>query len=207
MLRNLFSAFLVATCISSVVAEDRPLAANAKEISPLKAGDVLPDVSVKDATGKTVKLSAYHTDGPLVIVFFRGSWCPICSRHFQELVKAHPEITRHGAKIVAISPDSVENTKGNIEKLKIPFPLLSDSDLAATKAFGLAFKVDDATIEKYKGYGIDLVKASGHDHHALPVPAIYIVDKSGSVKFSHSNPDYTKRLDVETILSELKKIQ
>ena len=207
MLRKLFSAFLVATCISSVVAEDRPVAANAKEVSPLKAGDVLPDVSVKDAAGKTVKLNAFHTEGPLVIVFFRGSWCPICSKHFQDLIKAHPEITKHGAKIVAISPDSVENTKGNTEKLKIPFPLLSDSDLAAAKAFGLAFKVDDATISKYKGFGIDLVKASGFDHHALPVPAVYIVDKSGKVKFSHSNPDYTKRLDVETILSELKKIQ
>ena len=205
MLRNLLTALLVATCMASVGAEDRPVAANAKEVVPLKAGDSLPDVSLKDAAGKSIKLSAYHAEGPLVIVFFRGSWCPICTKHFQDLIKAHPEITKLGAKMVAISPDSVENTKGNTDKLKIPFPLLSDSDLVATKAFGLAFTVDDATITKYKGFGIDLEKSSGRDHHALPVPAVYIVDKAGKVTFAHSNPDYMKRLDVETILAELKK--
>jgi peroxiredoxin len=205
MFRILMSALLVVACIASVGAEDQPVAASAKEAVPLKVGDALPDVSVKDAAGKSVKLSAHHAEGPLVIVFFRGSWCPICTRHFQDLIKAHPEITKLGAKMVAISPDTVENTKGNTYKLKIPFPLLSDSDLVATKAFGLAFTVDDATITKYKGFGIDLDKASGRDHHALPVPAVYIVDKSGKIKFAHSNPDYTKRLDVETILAELKK--
>ena len=204
MLRILMSAVLVATFVTAVGAEDRPIAASAKEVVPLKARDMLPHVSVKDAAGKSVKLSAYHEDGPLVIVFFRGSWCPICTRHFQDLIKAHPGITKLGAKLVAISPDTVENTKGNTDKLRIPFPLLSDSDLVATKAFGLAFTVDEATITKYKGFGIDLEKASGRDHHALPVPAVYIVDKAGKNKFAHSHPDYTKRLDVETILAELK---
>jgi peroxiredoxin len=207
MIRNMLAAVLVATCIASVGAEDRPVAANAKEIVPLKVGDVIPEVSVQDADGKSIPLSSYHAEGPLVIVFFRGSWCPICTRHFQGLIKAAPEIKKLGAKMVAISPDSVENTKSNTDKLKIPFPLLSDSNLIATKAFGLAFTVDDATVTKYKGFGIDLAKASGRDHHALPVPAVYIIDKSGKVTFAHNNPDYTKRLDVETILAELKKAQ
>lgn len=206
MIRLLLPVLVAATLISTAVAEVRPVAANAKSIVPLKAGDAFPDVSVKDAAGKSVKLSKYHADGPVVIVFFRGSWCPICSKHFQELNQIHPEVAKLGAKMVAISPDTVENTKGNSTKLKAPFPLLSDSDLVAAKAFGLAFQVDDATISKYKGFGIDLEKASGRDHHALPVPAVYIVDKSGKLTFAHSNPDYTKRLDVETILVELKKI-
>ena len=205
MLRILLSALLVATCMAAVGAEDHPVAASAKDVKPLQVGDTLPDVSVKDAAGESVKLSGYHADGPLVIVFYRGSWCPFCTKHFQELIKAQPEITKLGAKIVAISPDSVENTKGNTDKLKIPFPLLSDSELVATKACGLAFTVDAATITKYKGFGIDLEKASGHDHHALPVPAVFIVNKSGKVTFAHSDPDYKKRLDVETILTELKK--
>ena len=206
MIRLLLPVLVAATLISSAVADERPVAANAKEAMPLKVGDTLPDVSVKDAAGKSVKLSTYHTDGPVVIVFFRGSWCPICNKHFQELNKIHPDVAKLGAKMVAISPDTVENSKGNSAKLKAPFPLLSDSDLVAAKAFGLAFQVDDATITKYKGFGIDLEKASGRDHHALPVPAVYIVDKSGQITFAHSNPDYTKRLDALTILVELKKI-
>lgn len=207
MIRLLLPILVAATLTSTVVADERPVAATAKEARPLKVGDAIPDVSVKDTARKSVKLSAYHTDGPVVIVFFRGSWCPICTKHFQDLIKAHPEIAKTGAKMVAISPDTVENSRTNTEKLKIPFPLLSDSDLAATKAFGLAFQVDDATITKYKGFGIDLEKASGRDHHALPVPAVYIVNKAGKITFAHSNPDYTKRLDVETILAELKKAQ
>ena len=205
MVRTLLSALLLVGCLSSAHAEVRPIAPTAKAITPLKAGEALPDVSVLDAAGKPVKLSSYHADGPLVIVFYRGSWCPLCTRHFQELLKVQPEIARLGAKLVAISPDTVDNSQANASKLKIPFPLLSDSNVTAARAFGLAFTVDDVTVTKYKGFGIDLPKASGQDHHTLPVPAVYIVDKSGKVSFAHSNPDYTKRLDVQTILTELKK--
>lgn len=206
MIRCLLTLLVTSTLISFAVAEEHPVATSAKDVQPLKAGAVLPDVSVTDAAGKPVKLSSFHANGPAVIVFFRGSWCPICTRHFQDVMKAHPEIVKTGATVVAISPDDVAHTKSNVEKLKIPFPLLSDSDLTATKAFGLAFKVDGDTITKYKGFGIDLEKASGRDHHALPVPAVYLVDKSGKITFAHSNPDYTKRLDVQTILVELKKL-
>jgi peroxiredoxin len=188
-------------------AEDNPVASAATEAKPLKAGESIPDVSLASASGESVQLSSFHQDGPLVIVFFRGSWCPICTRHFQDLIKLHPEIVSQGAKMVAISPDSVENTKDNTAKLKVPFPLLSDADVAAAKAFGLAFQVDEATIDKYRGFGIDLQKASGRDHHALPVPAIFIVDKAGKILFAHSNPDYTKRLDAKTIVAELKKLK
>ena len=206
MIRLLLTVLVAATLISAAVAEERPVAATAKEAMPLKAGDAVPDVSANDAAGKSVKLSTFHTDGPVVIVFFRGSWCPICTKHFQELNQIYPEVAKLGAKMVAISPDTVENSKGNSTKLKAPFPLLSDSDLVAAKAFGLAFQVDDATFQKYKGFGIDLENASGRGHHALPVPAVYIVDRSGKITFAHSNPDYTKRLDAQTILVELKKI-
>lgn len=207
MIRVLFLGLISASMISLVAAEEVSVAASAKDVRPLKAGELVPDVSVSNAAGKPEKLSKYHADGPAVIVFFRGSWCPICTKHFQDLIKAQPAIAKSGAQIVAISPDTVENTRANTEKLKIPFPLLSDSDLAATKAFGLAFQVDDVTITKYKGFGIDLEKASGREHHALPVPAVYIVNKAGKITFAHSNPDYTKRLDVETILAELKQAQ
>ena len=197
--------FLLLSTRPLLSADDRPVAPKAEETTPLKAGDELPFLSLPDATGEDVKLSDLHAEGPLAIVFFRGSWCPLCTRHTQSLIAAHPDILELGAKLVAISPDSVENTKQNIDKSKIPFPVLSDAEVAAAKAFGLAFKVDDQTIARYRGFGIDLEKASGHDHHALPVPAVFIVNKSGKITFAHSNPDYTKRLDVKTILAEVKK--
>ncbi len=201
-------ALLILGALSTPVqSEERPVAKNAQSVEPLRTGETLPDVSVRDSTGETVKLRSLHADRPLVIVFFRGSWCPVCTRHFQELIKVHPQVAELGAAIVAVSPDNVERTKANMEKLKIPFALLSDSDVAAARAFGLAFQVDETTLAKHKGFGIDLEQASGNDYHALPVPAVYIVDPSGKIRFAHSNPNYGQRLDVQTILSELKKLQ
>ena len=211
MVRHL-TAFLVVIattwCTVSVGWCDEPgIAPEAKAAVPLEAGASIPDVAVHDSAGEKVSLNSLVKNTPTVIVFFRGSWCPICTRHFQELIRIHPEVVRQGARMIAISPDTVENSAANTKKLKTPFPLYSDSDVAAASAFGLAFRVDDATITKYKGFGIDLEKSSGHDHHALPVPAVYIVDGEGKILYAHSNPDYTRRLDGAAILEELNKVR
>lgn len=195
-----------ALCTANIAMSDElVIAPRARAAAPLEAGASIPDVTVHDSSGEKISLRSLVKSGPTVIVFFRGSWCPICTRHFQELIKIHPEVVKLGARMIAISPDTMENSLANTKKLKTPFPLYSDSNVAAASAFGLAFRVDDATITKYKGFGIDLEKASGRDHHALPVPAVYIVDEAGKILYAHSNPDYTKRLDGATILEELNK--
>ncbi len=193
--------------VSSGLAEETSVAQDVKDTKPLRAGAAIPDITLKNAQGKDVKLSSLHQNGPVVLVFFRGGWCPICTRHTGALIKAHPQIKELGAELVGISPDSTESSKENVAKNTIPFPILSDADVAAAKAFGLAFRVDDETLKKYKGFGIDLEKASGQQHHALPVPAVFIVDKTGKIAFAHSDPDYRQRLDTERIVSELKKLK
>jgi peroxiredoxin len=198
---------LMLTVSTSVSADDKPIAAAPEKTAPLKVGEKAPELKLKNATGDEVLLASLHEKQPVVLVFFRGGWCPICSRHTAELIKAYPEIKDLGAEMVGISPDSVESSQANVEKNKIGFPILSDADVSAAKAFGLAFKVDDATVTKYKGFGIDLEKASGQPHHALPIPAVYIVDKTGQIVFAHSNPDYRQRLDAQTIVEELKKVK
>ena len=198
---------LMLTVSTSVSADDKPIAVTPEKTAPLKVGEKAPELKLKNATGDEVLLASLHEKQPVVLVFFRGGWCPICSRHTAELIKAYPEIKELGAEMVGISPDSVESSQANVEKNKIGFPILSDADVSAAKAFGLAFKVDDATVTKYKGFGIDLEKASGQPHHALPIPAVYIVDKTGTIVFAHSNPDYRQRLDTKTIVEELKKVK
>lgn len=198
---------LMLTVSTSVSADDKPIAAAPEKTAPLKVGEKVPELKLKNASGDEVSLASLHEKQPVVLVFFRGGWCPICSRHTAELIKAYPEIKELGAEMIGISPDSVESSQANVEKNKIGFPILSDADVSAAKAFGLAFKVDDATVTKYKGFGIDLEKASGQPHHALPIPAVYIVDKTGQIVFAHSNPDYRQRLDAKTIVEELKKVK
>jgi peroxiredoxin len=79
--------------------------------------------------------------------------------------------------------------------------------MVLSRAFGIAFRVDDPTLEKYSGFGIDLEKSSGRSHHLLPVPAVYIVDTRGVIRFAHWDPDYKKRLDPESLLSASRKVQ
>ena len=197
---------LMLTVSTSVSADDKPIAVAPEKTAPLKVGEKVPGLKLKNASGDEVSLASLHEKQLVVLVFFRGGWCPICSRHTAELIKAYPEIKELGAEMVGISPDSVESSQANVEKSKIGFPILSDADVSAAKAFGLAFKVDDATVTKYKGFGIDLEKASGQPHHALPIPAVYIVDKTGTIVFAHSNPAYRQRLETKAIVAELKKV-
>jgi peroxiredoxin len=196
----LLSSFSLA---SSLSAQEGSIAAEATSTKPLEKGEKPADVILKDLEGKGISLAALHQDKPLVIVFFRGGWCPFCTKHTQQLIKVYPDLKEKGYEMIGVSPDSVANTKANIDKNSIPFPVYSDSDLNAASRFGLAFKVDDETFTKYKGFGVDLEKVSGQSHHALPVPAIYVVDKDGVITFAHSDPDYRKRLDSAKLLESL----
>src|SRR6056297_3288295 len=138
---------LISTSIGSAQQIDG-VARSADATMPLRAGDEAPEVSVTDIDGETVPLKSLYQDKPLVLVFFRGGWCPICTRHTGELIKVYPQIQSKGGQLIAISPDSPESTTSNQSKNSIPFPVYSDSDLSASKAFGLAFQVDNATVQK-----------------------------------------------------------
>lgn len=102
--------------------------------------------------------------------------------------------------MVAISMDQPSKLKATPDREKLHYRLLSDSDAAAAKVFGIAFKVDDATVEKYKGYGINLDAASGRDHHILPHPAVFVADTNGKIRFAHVNPDYKVRLEPKKVV-------
>jgi len=200
----LFAAFAGSIFLSSpAFAEQDGIAPSADATEPVEKGTAMPDAVVRDAKGNETTLKKLTEGKPTVLVFFRGGWCPICTRHTGQLIQAYPQIKAKGAQLVAVSPDSPKSTEENQTKNSIPFPVYSDSDLTAAKAFGLAFQVDGATVEKYKGFGIDLVAASGETHHSLPIPAVYIVDANGQVIYAHGDPNYRERLDPAVILKNL----
>lgn len=186
------------------LAQDPKIAIDANATQPLQVGATVPDVEVTGLDGKAIKLSSLYRDKPLVLVFFRGSWCPICTRHTQELIKVYPDIQKLGAEMIGVSPDNLANSEINQNNNSVPFPFFSDAQVVASSSFGLTFRVDDPTIAKYKGFGIDLEKASGYQHHALPIPAIYIVNQQGSIVFAHSDPNYRARLEPQKLLIALQ---
>jgi|AntRauTorckE6833_2_1112554.scaffolds.fasta_scaffold00051_8 peroxiredoxin len=176
-------------------------AEKAEDVTPLLISSVIPDVELKDIDGNTVNLRNTVSQKPTILIFYRGGWCPYCSRHLSELQQIEDELYDIGYQIIAISPDRPEKLKTTLQKVELDYTLMSDSPMTATKAFGLAFKVDQETVDRYKTMGLDLEGDSGYDHHLLPAPAVYILNTEGIVKFNYVNPDYKERINGEVLLT------
>lgn len=177
----------------------------AEAIRPLAVGARVPKVTLRSVRGPAVSLRAEAAKQPLVLIFYRGGWCPYCTLHLAELEKVEGKLRGMGLRIVAISPDRPEELEKSANKEALSYTLLSDASMEAARAFGVAFRVDDATVEQYKGHGIDLEAASGETHHLLPVPAVFIVGTDGRVKFAYANPDYKVRLSTVELLDAARK--
>ena len=178
----------------------------ADKVCPLKVGQAVPGVALRTLNGKPVKLSQAVKSRPSVIVFYRGGWCPYCNMHLSALAKSEKKLLKLGYQILAISPDRPEELKKSKGKHKMNYTLLSDSSMEAAKKFGLAFRVGDALLKKYKGYGIDLEASSGQKHHLLPVPAVFLVDTEGIIQFQYVNPDYKIRLNGDVLMAAAKAL-
>ena len=165
---------------------------------------MIPSVTVKTSAGADFPLKEKIVGHPTVLLFYRGGWCPYCNRHLADVQTVEKELVALGYQILAISADPPELLAATAEKGKLTYTLLSDADMQAAGAFGLAFALDDATVKKYKGYGIHLTAQQG-DRFWLPVPAAYVVDANGKIVFAHSNPDYKQRLSGVDLLKAARQ--
>jgi len=164
-----------------------------------------PDFKAKDLTGETVSLKDLRRKGPVVIIFYRGNWCPYCNKELSHLQDSLQLIKDKGASLVAITPETQEGIIKTAEKTKAQFPIIWDEDLKIMKGYDVAFKVDEKTVARYKNFDIDLAATNNQkpDDVYLPVPAVYIVDKEGNVTYRYFEPDYKKQVPVKEILKNL----
>lgn len=169
----------------------------------LKVNDKAPEFSAKDQNGKIISLKDELKNGNVVLIFYRGQWCPYCNKQLKNIEDSLSFITSKGASVFAITPEQTENVSKTIEKTKATYSILSDDGLKIMKAYNVAYAIDPTTIEKYKGYGIDFSKANGNNGANLPVPTVYIIDKNGTITYRHFDTDYTKRASVQEILNYL----
>lgn len=170
----------------------------------LNVNDMAPAFSGTDQNGKKIDLKEALEKGPVVLVFYRGQWCPYCNRQLKKLEDSMSLIADKGATVIAVTPELTENINKTVEKTKATFPILHDEGLAIMKKYDVAFAVDEKTIEKYKGYGIDFFKSNGDANGAnLPVPALYIISKEGKIIFRHFDKNYTQRVSVAEIAAHL----
>ncbi len=177
----------------------------AQSVDPqgLKAGDKAPMFTATDNNGKSFSLETALKKGDVVLMFYRGQWCPYCNKQMSQMNDSLSMITAKGATVVAISPEIQENVVKTIEKTKASFPVISDVKMKIMKDYQVNFNVPQATIDRYKNFGIDFNQVNGENGANLPVPATYVIGKDGKIKYVFFNPDYRKRASVKEIASYL----
>jgi len=165
-----------------------------EDISPLLNGEKIPNAILSDVSGKKFDLNKAVSEKPTVLIFYRGGWCPYCSRQLSGLQQAAPELEKLGYQIIAISTDTPEELMQSATKEKLDYKLLSDADLSLSKQFGIAYKAPEA-------YWNMLPKTTGglDTELLLPVPSVFILDKSGIIHFEYINPDFKQRLSPDLL--------
>ena len=172
----------------------------------LKAGDRAPDFRLPNVHGSIVRLNDLLATGAAVLSFYRGGWCPYCNLALRALQKALPEITSLGAQLVAISPQTPDESLSTAEKNELAFFVLSDVGSETAKAFGIAFDLAEELRPIYARFGHALPAKNGDESWVLPIPATYVVDTDGTISLAFRDLDYRNRLEPAEIIAALRAI-
>ena len=198
------------TCTQAVqvaAADMDGIAASADEVQPVKAGEMAPKFTVRTVDDEPFVFDPENLDKPAVLITFRGGWCPYCNMHLSELRHVVPELEARGVDVFFLSGDRPEllysslkrETQDDIDGLG--YTILSDADMNAARALGIAFRVPSSTLDYMSERGRDIEASSMDKFEALPVPAVYVIDDDGTVAFSFVEPDYKVRLPAADVLA------
>ncbi len=175
---------------------------------PPKQGEPMPMFSIDDASSEgTLDLAKLLETGPVVVSFYRGSWCPYCVTELSDIQKHLEDITSAGATVLAISPEKPSATADLVEQKKLGFHFGTDQNNELATKLALSFKLDAKTIQRYKQYGIDLPKSNDSKVWQLPIPATYIIDTDGTIAWAFVDEDYSKRPDYTKVVKQLRAMQ
>src|SRR6056297_2943257 len=191
----LFAALLMLPAFSGAEIFDAP-----DQVRPVLPGMQAPEFRLVDVDGEAAEINPASLEKPVILTFYRGGWCPYCNMHLAELRTVETELRGMGFDVWFVSPDKPALLSAGKDS-DFGYRLFSDPEMNAAQAFGIAFRLDDETFERYVGSGNDLNQRSGDVHQALPVPATFIVGTDGKVQFGYVNPDYSVRLAPEVLLA------
>lgn len=195
MFSKLLAIIALCTFSCAVYSEER-VAIDADNIRPLLIGQFAPNPTIKTEFGGDIQLHSVLEKKPTVVIFYRGGWCPYCSRQLAGLVEVEQRIIDLGYQIIAISPDSPERLTAQRTGHEFDLIHLSDMALDATLAFRLGYYVSDEMVDTIRGQlGAEVVSLEGESKVVLPVPAVYIIDTTGLIKFAYVNPNFQQRIN------------
>ena len=173
----------------------------------INVGDVAHDFTLPNVTGDPVSLQETLRHGPVVLSFYRGGWCPFCNLELHALQSRLPEIKALGAALIGISPETPDKAMAAIDEHQLEFEVLSDIGNKTARQYGLLFTVYEEMRPLYLKWGLDVPASNGDDSWELPVPATYVIDRSGVVAAAHVDKDYTKRMEPDAVLATLQALK
>lgn len=194
-MKNLLAFTLLLTSNLALYSQHKPKGLSVK--------DKAPDFTANDQSGKKINLREQLNKNAVVMVFYRGEWCPFCNKELKALEDSLQYITSKGAIVLAISPEKPENILKTVEKTKASYSVLHDEGLKIMKSYDVSFQVDSLTIAKYKTYNMDFHTMNGANGANLPIPAVYIINKKGIITYRYFDADYRKRPTVRELINHL----
>ncbi len=194
-MRKIIIGLLLLFGLTEIKAQEKP--------EGLFIGSKAPDFKAKDQDGKDVRLKDLLKKGKVVLVFYRGYWCPYCNRELSRLQDSLSLIQEKGATVVAVSPEKPELIKQTVEKTKAAYPVIFDEGMKIMKGYEVEYELEETTLARYRSSGLDIEKNNGTNGKYLPVPAVYIIDKESNVTYRFFDTDYKKRPSIAEILKNL----
>ena len=191
---------------------DVPIAESAESIQPLTRGERAPRFVVETVDGETFDFDPIELKRPVVLLSFRGGWCPFCNVYLSDMRNVIPIIRKLGIDVLFLSGDRAEllfeslNQETREDIAGLDYTILSDADAQAAIALGIAFRASQRTIDRRIEKDQDIGGSSMLRHGVLPVPAVFAIDKSGTIEFAYTNADYKVRLPADELLAAARTI-
>jgi peroxiredoxin len=173
---------------------------NAKNV-----GDEAPDFVLKNALGENVSLSSYLKQGPVILTWYRGGWCPYCNITLHRLQQELPDFKSAGANLIALTPELPDKSLSTIEKHQLQFEVLSDVGNKVARTYGIVFKLTPEVAESYQK-GFDLHSYNGDESNELPLAATYVINTNGKIIYAFLDADYKKRAEPADIINALNSL-
>lgn len=173
----------------------------------LQVGSIAPNFTLNNPNGTAVELKNKLRKGPVILVFYRGAWCPYCNLELKALKESLPKFEKYGASLIAVTPQTPDKSLEQIKQDGYPFEILSDLDNQVIKAYKLYWEVSDELDAAYKhSFGLDITAFNGNGRRGLPIPGTFVIDQSGTIRAAFADIDYKKRMEPADILAALKRL-
>lgn len=167
----------------------------------LGVGDQAPMFGLPDAHGNQVQLADLLADGPAVISFYRGAWCPFCSLELRAMQRELAAAESANITLVGISPNTPDTSLGLVEEAELTFPVLSDAENAVAKQFNLVYEMEAGLVENYTAQGRMVNEMNGSQAWELPVPATYVIDTAGVIRYAYVELNHQVRAEPSEVVA------